>query len=470
MKIKEILEKLTAEGGSNAKMDILRSYKDNALLRSVLYQANSRRVKFYIKRIPEYTHDSDFNIIPLEYAIKRLEILSTREITGHRAIAFLKSLLERCHPDDAYVLERVIEKDLKIGMGATNINKIIPDIIPKTPYMGAKAYSDKLVDNLFKNNAVVISDIKMDGRYCNALIRNGDVELESRQGETTFVGDAFFLKQLAILPNCVLNGELTIKDMDRYEANGVIASIVDIEKKKESRTEKETAKKLENFVKKHGDYQDVLDRIIYTVWDTITIEEYFDKKSKKGYASRVINLYEYVKSIFIFFEGNQRVEMIESKIVLTKEAAAKHFQEALARGLEGTILKSGIGEWKNGKPTWQVKMKLEINLDLKIVGFNYGSKGTKNENVISTLVCESSCGLLNTNPSGMNEEMMDFVTENQDELMGTIVEIRCCGLSTDSDGNWSTLHPSVVKLRDDKDTYDSLKSAQEIENAAKSLS
>lgn len=110
-----------------------------------------------------------------------------------------------------------------------------------------------------------------------------------------------------------------------------------------------------------------------------------------------------------------------------------------------------------------------MNIDLRIVGFEYGDVGTKNENVYSTINLESSCGKLKTNASGMKEVMMKDITERADELMGTIVEIRCCGLSQNSKGEWSTLHPSVVELRDDKDTCDSLESAQEIENMAKGL-
>lgn len=466
MSIKSILNEISDEGGTNAKMDILRKYKEDNLLVSVLYKACSRRVKFYIKQIPDYVPKNMNFGTHLSESLIALEKLISRELTGHAGIDYLKTILESSSADDAYVLERIIEKDLKIGMGTTNINKVIPGLIEKTPYMGAKAHSDKLVDKLFEIGPVV-SDVKMDGRYCNAIIRSGEVDLESRQGEITHIGNADFLNQLMLLPDCVLNGELTILDMDRYEANGVIASVVDIEKKREIRTEIETEKKLKAFVKKHGNYEDILGRIVYTVWDTISVEEYFNKKTPITYITRRFSLISHLSRLTK--EPEIRVRFIESKTVKNKEEAIRHFKETLDRGLEGTILKSLDGGWKDGKPTTQVKMKLEINLDLKIYGFQYGKKGTKNENVISTLQTETSCGLLRTNPAGMDETMMDFVTENQENLLGTIVEIRCCGLSTDKDGNWSTLHPSVVKLRDDKDTYDSLKTAQKIENMSKTL-
>ena len=69
----------------------------------------------------------------------------------------------------------------------------------------------------------------------------------------------------------------------------------------------------------------------------------------------------------------------------------------------------------------------------------------------------------------MKEDMMEYVTQNQEYLMGTIAEIRCCGLSQNSKGEWSTLHPSVVKFRDDKEIGNSLKECQEIHNSSLGL-
>jgi hypothetical protein len=58
-------------------------------------------------------------------------------------------------------------------------------------------------------------------------------------------------------------------------------------------------------------------------------------------------------------------------------------------------------------------LNLEMDIDLRIVGFNYGSKGTKNESVISVLQLESECGLLKTAPGGMTEAMMADITNRQ---------------------------------------------------------
>jgi ATP-dependent DNA ligase len=466
MTIKQIFDEIASTSGNNAKIEILSKYKENQLLKQVLYMANSKRVKFFIKQIPEYTPNGGHS---LEMALIALDALITRKVTGAEATGYLKSVLTSLSSEDAYIIERIIEKDCKIGMGTTFMNKVFKDLIEDTPYMGAISFDEKKARAIFANRGRGYSQIKMDGRYCNAIIRGGEVELESRSGETTHVTGAKFLSELANFEDCVLNGELTMDGVPRYESNGMIASIIDICGKKNERTEKEHAKKLEAFEKKHGSFENALNSIRYTVWDTITVDEYFDKSSKVPYSTRLYNV-----ELIINNSGSTMVRMIESRVVSSYKEAMDHFQEVLATEVdgvpqEGTILKAENGTWKDGKPTWQIKMKLEMDIDLVIVGFNYGTKGTKNENVISSLNCESSDGLLKTRPQGLKEDMMKFITENQDSLMGKVVQVKCNGLSNDKDGNYSLLYPAFMMIREDKDTCDSLESIKGIENMVKSL-
>ena len=93
---------------------------------------------------------------------------------------YLKETLESLDPDDAYVIERIIQKDLKIGMD-TGYNDVIPGLIEETPYQGAKSYSAKGVKKLFSKGETIISQVKADGTYRNAEIRGGVVTLKSRQ-------------------------------------------------------------------------------------------------------------------------------------------------------------------------------------------------------------------------------------------------------------------------------------------------
>ena len=140
--------------------------------------ANSKRVKFYIKQIPVYekrnTENDPFTLrdillslfedSSLSWGLDQLERFSSREKTGHEAIDFLKFILETVESDSANIIERVIEKDCKIGFGTRMINKVFPDLIEKVGYLGAKPYSEKLVRNILKSNPINFSQEKMDGR------------------------------------------------------------------------------------------------------------------------------------------------------------------------------------------------------------------------------------------------------------------------------------------------------------------
>lgn len=462
MTIKEILDEIASEPGSNAKMDILRKYADNKLLEKVLYSAKSPRIKYYIKKLPLYKHASATGDLKLVID-EGLSRLSSRELTGIAGIDHLISLLSTSTPDDAYVIERIIEKDLKIGMGTSNINKVFPKLIEKTPYMGAKSFSEKGAKEIL-SNGIALSQVKMDGRYCNAIVEDGEVYLESRSGETTLITGAKILDELSKFNDCVLNGELTIPGISRNESNGIINSVISITTKLSKGENIDKDK--ENILKRHGlSYEDSLSKIVYTVWDIIEIEEYHDGKSETPYNQRLQSLIRNILEVEC-----DKVEIIESQVVISYEQAMSHFVETLRRGLEGTILKSNTGEWKDSKPKWQIKMKLEIDIDMKIIGFNYGTPGTKNEHVISSLTVESSCGRVVTRPGGISELDMTYITNNQKDLMGSIVEMKCCGLSKDNEGNYSTLHPVFKILRDDKETADSLDQIISIEEMAKSLS
>jgi hypothetical protein len=463
MKIKQIFDEIANESSTNKKIEILNEYKDNKLLERVLYLANSKRVKFYIKQIPEYEFDSNFEHISLEDALSNLDKLIDRTFTGHQAIEWLTSILNSLDVDDAYIIERIIEKNCKINLGTTLINKVFPSLVEKTNYMGCIPFDVKKANALFENNATCISELKADGKYLNIIIFNHEVEMEGRSGENSFIGNCDLVEELSKLDDCVLNCEIVMKGISRLESNGIIASIIDIENKKADRTQEETNKKINKFIKEKGmTIEEALSLVELKVWDIIDVEEYY-----LGYSPTIrIDRLNRLKSIL---SNSISISIVEHRFVKTYEEAMQHFSEALERGEEGTVLKSLDGVWKNGKHNYQIKLKIEISLDLVAKAFNYGKRGTKNEHVISTIYCESSCGKLSAKAQGLKENMMVYVTENQDSLLNTIVEIKCNGLSSNSNGGNSVFFPAFKEFRTDKTEANSFEECVEIYNAAMGL-
>lgn len=459
--ILNIIKEIREESSTNKKMEILGKYKDNELLKKVIYLADSPRIKFYIKQIPEYDIDILNGLkLMLETSLDELNVLSSRQLTGHDGIRHLQKLLVCSNPEDAEVISLIIGKDLKIGMGK-NINKVIKGLIEETPYQGAVPFSEKNLEEMLKN-PYILSQIKADGRYANAIISNGIVYLESRQGETTHLPDCKLIHELSQIQNdVVLNGELCLANCaDRYLANGIIASIISIQKKINDGLS--VAKEVKEFESKHGSFDKAVNSIVYKVWDMISIEEYDNKSSEIPYGNRLELLSNLIK-IYKF----DSLHLIESRVVYSRSDIENAFKEALESGEEGTIVKDGNGPWRDGKHKHQMKFKIILDLDLEISNFNYGTKGTKNENVISSIEVKSSDGLLVTNPAGIKEDMMIYITENQDSLLGKIVQVECSGISSNSKGQYSLLHPRFIKIRDDKFIADSLEQCIANENMTK---
>ena len=455
-KIIEIFDEIANESSTNSKIEILTKYKDNELLKRVLYLANSKRVKFYIKQIPDYDLSGDRK--DLLWGIDQLQGLSNRTVTGGAAIELLRTVLGSCDNESSYIIERIIDKDCKIGLGTRMINKVFPDLIEKTGYMGCRPYSKDLITKLLSKGKC-ISEEKMDGRYLNVVIQGGELMLESRQGEPTTLENPLFFSELTQLTDCVLNGELTMGGgISRFDANGIISSLISIATKKNGGVD--ASKDIAKFESRHMPYYEALDLIRFTAWDMLTIDEYFTRKCSRPYINRLNNLLENLL-------GFNMITVVETRMVSTLAEVMEHFVEISERGGEGLVIKSMDGYWVDSKPSYQIKIKKEINLDLKIVGFNYGTG--KNTDLISSLNAESSEGLLKTSPTGINEDDMYYITENQDVLLNTIVEVKCSGLSQDNKGNYSVLHPVFKHLRTDKTIANTLQECIEINESSSLL-
>jgi hypothetical protein len=367
----------------------------------------------------------------------------------------------------AEVVRLILGKSLKIGCDVSTINKALgKSFIKETPYFGAVSYDPKKVSNLFAKFTKVFSQVKMDGRYTNIAIDGDSVSMESRQGLPTSFGDAFDF--LLGLDNyfgvpLVLNGELLIEGVDRYTSNGIISSLVTIgDKVKEG---VDVTKDLAKFEKENGiPYQIMLNKLKAVVWDFIPMTVYTSAEAWNcPYSERLSVLKSLVSHV-----GNDKLQVVESVAVSNAGEAMKHFLECRSRGEEGTILK-GDGSWVNTKSVNCVKFKNEIELDLVIKGGSFGGVNTKNQNVISSLDVESSDGLLKTSPAGMSEAVMAYVTENLESLKGTIVTVKCNGISQDREGNYSCLHPAVLTFRSDKMVANSLSECLEIDASSQAL-
>ena len=446
MVILNILNELAATSSRNEKISILKNNKENKTLQKVCFLTLDPRTQFYIKKIPGYAHQEPFTIT-LDIALERLNDFSSRKCTGNEAIEKLSYILSHLTEDDAEVIERVIQRDLKCGVNDATVNAVWKNLIPEYPYMRCALPKAVKLDKWDWKKGIY-SQIKADGMFVNINYDpDGNVTLMSRSG-SVMPKEPFYDLSLAVrnlfLRNTQTHGELLVRKnneiLPREIGNGILTSVL-----------------------KGGAFAFDEEPVV-EIWDQIS---YGADSDDRPYSERY-------DSILTQFNDSWNIRVIETKIVYSMEEALEHYSEALERGLEGTIIKNPDGVWKNTTSKDQVKMKLEIDVDLKIVGFIPG-KG-KNESTFGSITCETSDGLLKVNVSGFKEKKQrgvmtrEEIWSKRDELIGTIMTVRSNNIMspTKSNDNYSLFLPRFVEFRFDKSEADSLQQVKDqFDNAVK---
>lgn len=467
MSILNIIKELKSNNSSLYKIEILEKYKEDILFKKVLYYTYNKEYVYYIKKIPDYKNSQ--TSLSFEDVFSFLDELRYREISGDNAIEKLRNVFSCLHPDDQKVLELILQRDLKCGINIKSINKVFKNFIPVTPYMGAIGYDEKKVSKLFKENEIVYSEIKYDGRYCNIIIKEDGINFVSRNGKPTPIFGLLFNDLISLQKshnNIVLNGELLVKGYDRLQANGIISSIITINEKE--LYGEEVFKDKEKLFKKFGLAFDVLQDLIYFVcWDCIPYNDYIKEFYQINRKNRLKQL-DKLKELFNS-QDLTGIEIIEYKILKDKNEALIELKDKLNKGLEGIILKGSEQVWENKKPNGQIKFKIEIELDLKIIGFKEGTKGSKYENDLGSIHCETSDKKLNVFVGGIDEELRTEIWNNKEKYIDKIICVKCNGLSINKSGEYNLYFPAFMEIRNDKNTPNALQECIDIEQASLKL-
>ena len=431
LNLNELFEDLAANASRNYKIETLKKHDHNSTLRKVVFLALDPFTQFYQRKIPKYVTSRPV-WHTLESALPKLDKLINREVTGNTAIEYLSLLLSEVSPDDAKVIERIIQKDLKCGVSAATANAVWPNLVHEYPCMLCSAYDEKLLSKIKFPAAV---QLKMDGMRFNAIVKDGVCEFRSRNGkEIQLLGnlEQEFI-ELARGNDLVFDGELLINDkgvvLDRQTGNGILNKAV-----------KGTISDLEAH------------KVRATIWDVVTYEEFKVGRSNTYYAVRLAYLQDYVKS-------DGKIKLVEHQVVSDIEAARTLFLNYLDQGQEGIILKDLSGIWENKRAKHQIKFKGELECDLEVIGYEEGTG--KYAGKLGALVCRSRSTdeqpITVSVGSGFNDDHRNNLWSVRDNLLGKIVALKYNSRIKNKQGGDSLFLPIFLELREDKDTPDCAK-------------
>jgi DNA ligase-1 len=432
------IEEIAATASKNEKEALVKKGVVDADFCRVLEYAYNPFKTYGIRKRPETIGDNcnnDFDAGTWEL----LDDLIARRLTGNAAIEAVRGELTALNKDSAELLWRIIAKDLRAGFSESTCNKAKKGLIPDFPYMRCCLPKDaKLAD--FDWRLGVISQEKADGMFANIDVEeDGLVRITSRQG-SPFPLDAFADLALElsqrIAAGVQLHGELLVvrngKVLAREIGNGIL-----------------------NSVASGGSFGEG-EHPIYMVWDMIPLTAVVTKgKHEEPYIKRLSKIIAALKATPGSF-----IKLIETKIFHSLADAYGHAGELMRKGKEGTVIKNPHAIWKDGTSKEQVKLKLEFNVDLKIVAIMPGTPGTKTEGRAGAFACESSCGGLKVNVTVKNEAMRDAVDADPSDWIGRVIDVVANDIMKPSESNefYSLFLPRMAEAgyRTDKTEADDL--------------
>lgn len=357
------LEAVERAALGNDRDTVLASQECPELLQYLNY-ALSPDITFGLKQVPK--------AIPAQIAIldaaewwtelaSILDELADRKLTGNAAKKRVGSFLGLCTENEAKWAERVITQDLRLGFGASTVNRIWPDTISQFKIPLAKPFKD-----LKSLKGSWARQPKMDGgRFVARLKKNGgSVKLLSRTGKEW--GQAFdpiklsvekLSKKLDLSYDATIDGEVVIFKNGRMDFQAMQRLFhVDDDRKPE------------------GD-------MVYVLFDFCTTKEY--DNPTLTYGERFQSLQDVVGRKIGDLRSNLRI--IDSCVVVDpdKESLDKAANDFVIQlGCDGAIIRRTDVVPKNSKTSDITKVKpfedAEAYIRGKIEGKGHlvGSLGT----------------------------------------------------------------------------------------------
>lgn len=430
----EVIMNLQLTSSTNEKLRVLEAVKSSSKLNEdfktfSLLVYNPYR-NYYIKSIPTSGLSMEGTSTVLsEESLEVLDRLSDRSLSGNDALNKVFRLFNELTPRDQYLLSLIFSRSFKCGVSATLLNKVWPGLIPTFKVMLCTPLNEKSI-KMIRWPALV--QVKYDAARVAIIVKDGVVQYFTRNGKVYNIEnpqlDADILS-IADGKDVHIDGELYQESGDRISSNAVTTKFV-----------RNTASEEDNL------------NIRIVLWDLVNLSGFNEGKDKTPYAIRLHKLREKVLTT-----NSDYVTIATTKELKNIEDAKEWSNELIREGEEGVIIKNKAAIWEGKRSAHCIKIKEELESDLKIVSLEYGQG--KFTDACGAIRCESSDGLVTVSVgSGLNDSLRfgEFHPDNIDKLKDKIITVRHNGIIQDTHGDYSLYLPRFIELREDKDIADDL--------------
>lgn len=320
-------------------------------------------------------------------------------------------------------IKDLILKDLKLGITAKTMNKIIPNFIYKFEIMNLKDI-DKVRDKFNKKAALqgFSLEIKENGVHGIILKKDGLISVRTRQGKD--INNLELAKYFYYLDDGVYEGEFLAEGIFE-DSNDQCAKTRSILATKEF---------------KKGLY--------FVMFDYIPFDEFMHKEVKDVYFQRRDTLKKLLISASLKCKEVEKYIRISDCLYKGKDVQVidSYLEMVTKNGKEGLVGKLLNSKYEFKRSENQVKIKSFKSIDLKILDV-YEGEG-KLKNTLGGLIVDYKGYKVGVG-SGLSDCVRLEIWNNKEKYIGRIAEIKYKDETKDRYGNLSLQFPIFISIREE---------------------
>ena len=400
-------------------------------------------IVYNITGIPQtYASEAPCDISTDRALWSHLELLLRMKLRGDALKRKVQGIYNSCDLHRAKVFEWILDRQNPAKISAKMCNRVWSGLMYEQLYMGAVPSDATSLGNLPWAEGVMV-EVKENGMTLIGFTDGENTTLRTRNG--TDLTEHFPMTAVSIAQ---LHSELnfTTGVLFHFEAHVLVNTFGSNTLRREAGNALITAQVTNGI--KGGELDERITLVLLDYYDW-TGTNAFDRYNK-----------------FSEMKPDLWLRPVEGYLIYNVTDAKDWARQLISEGGEGVICKDKSKPWTNGKPLFNVKIKHEFEVELRVTGIKPHSK---NPSLIGSLLCSSEDGLLEVAVgSGLTDEQR---SEPWDSWLNSIVTVRSEYITSSKGKKKPSLNnPRVVELRFfDKNKADTLDEIQKQYTASKEV-